>query len=162
MDDDLFTYEVGIPGLPSIPCDKKEVDDLNGGDLDIYEPRVCYDDEIYAEAVIFVNKRLVRLMDITVEKWIDLIYGDHKKVDVKRRGDDEVELTDEESFDPDYENDEVAKIFMILSDIFDFKTPICKAFNEFNYLLNIDIDLLTNDILRFNTYDEFKNEWMDK
>nr|GFB85270.1 hypothetical protein [Tanacetum cinerariifolium] len=51
---------------------------------DVYEPRVCYDenDGIYAKAVIFVNKRLVRLMDVTVKQWLDLIYGDHRKVDV--------------------------------------------------------------------------------
>ncbi|GKE08409.1 hypothetical protein Tco_1411960 [Tanacetum coccineum] len=85
MDDGLFTYEVKIPGLPSIPCDKKEGDDSDDGDLDIYEPRVCYDenDRVYAEAVIFVNKRLVRLMDVTVKQWLDLMYGDHKKVALK-------------------------------------------------------------------------------
>ncbi|GKD04605.1 hypothetical protein Tco_1179579 [Tanacetum coccineum] len=85
IDDDLFTYEVVIPGLASIPCDPKEEDDSDNGDLDIYEPRVCYDDNdrIYAEAIIFVNKKLVRLMDVTVEQWLDLIYGDHKKVIVK-------------------------------------------------------------------------------
>ncbi|GJS48372.1 SGNH hydrolase-type esterase domain-containing protein [Tanacetum coccineum] len=110
-------------------------------------------------------------MDVTVEQWIDLIYGDHKKVDVKVKegvinGNDEVELIDEEFSDPDNENtidkDEVAEIFRIKTDIFDFETPICKAFNKFNYLLKIDTDLLTSDILRFKTYDEFKNEWMDE
>ncbi|GKC40485.1 hypothetical protein Tco_1052869, partial [Tanacetum coccineum] len=85
MDDDLFTYEVEILGLPTIPCDNKEEDDSNDGDLDIYEPHVCYDENegIYAEALIFVNKILVRVMDVTVEQWIDLIYGDHTKVDGK-------------------------------------------------------------------------------
>ncbi|GJR14968.1 hypothetical protein Tco_0797620 [Tanacetum coccineum] len=121
MDDVLFTYEVEIPGLSSIPCDKKEGDDSDDGDLDVYEPQVCYDknDGIYAKALIFVNKRLVRLMDITVEQWLDLIYGDHMKVDVK-------------------------------------------AFNKSNYLLKIDTDLLTSDILGFKTYGEFKNELMDE
>ncbi|GJS33755.1 hypothetical protein Tco_0532137, partial [Tanacetum coccineum] len=38
MDDDLFTYEVEIPGLASIPCDMKEEDESDDGDLDIYEP----------------------------------------------------------------------------------------------------------------------------
>ncbi|GJT21949.1 hypothetical protein Tco_0891886 [Tanacetum coccineum] len=240
MDDDLFTYKVEIPGLPTIPCDKKEGDDSDDGDLDIYEPRVCYDDNerIYAKAVIFVNKRLVSLMDVTVEQWLDLIYVNHTKVDGKikegviskwlvrsykkqfdeymeikkqwvthginadmeynpsnvefaewlaskfynhktmdrfiknalwiywTRGDDEVELTDEEFSDPDDGNlidkDKVAVIFRIETDIFDFETPICKAFNEFNYLLKIDTDLLTSDIFGFNTYDEFKNELMDE
>ncbi|GKA41932.1 hypothetical protein Tco_0734592 [Tanacetum coccineum] len=172
MDDDLFTHEVEILRLSSIPCDKKDGDDSDDEDLDVYKPRVCYDenDGIYVEAVIFVNKRLVRLMDVIVEQWLDLIYGDHKKVDVKvkeeTRGDDEVELTDEEFSNPDDENlidkGEVGEIFRIETDVFDFETPICKAFDEFNYLLNIDTDLFTSDILGFMTYDEFKNEWMDE
>ncbi|GJV06693.1 hypothetical protein Tco_1344349 [Tanacetum coccineum] len=61
MDDDLFTHEVEIPRLSRIPCDKKDGDDE---DLDV----------------------LARLMDVTVEQWLDLIYGDHKKVDVKVTG----------------------------------------------------------------------------
>ncbi|GJY56382.1 hypothetical protein Tco_0455497 [Tanacetum coccineum] len=141
-------------------------------------------------------------MDVTVEQWLDLMYCDHMKVDIKvkegvvskwlvrsynkqfdehmeikkqrvtheidfdmeydpsdvefaewlaskfynhktmdrytknalwiywTRGDDEVELTDEEFSDPDDENlidnNEVAKIFRIETDIFDFETPICK------------------------------------
>nr|GEX84611.1 ribonuclease H-like domain-containing protein [Tanacetum cinerariifolium] len=83
MDDNLFTYEVEIPGLPTIPYDKKEGDDSDDGDLDIYEPRVCYDenDKIYVEAVIFVYKRLVRIMYITVEQWLDSICGGHTKLD---------------------------------------------------------------------------------
>ncbi|GJW77885.1 hypothetical protein Tco_0139567 [Tanacetum coccineum] len=48
------------------------------------------------------------------------------------RGDDEVELTDEESSDND---DEIAEVFRIDTNIFDYETPICSAFNEFNYLL---------------------------
>ncbi|GKF09923.1 hypothetical protein Tco_0044147, partial [Tanacetum coccineum] len=77
--------KVEIPGLPTIPSDMKEENNSDDGDLDVYEPRVYYDenDKIYAKAVIFVNKRLVRLMDVIVEKWLDLIYGDHKKVDIK-------------------------------------------------------------------------------
>ncbi|GKD45623.1 hypothetical protein Tco_1270268, partial [Tanacetum coccineum] len=56
----------------------------------------------------------------------------------------------------------IAEIFRIETNIFDFKTPICKAFNEFNYLLKNNTNLLTSDILRFKTYDEFKNEWLDE
>ncbi|GKE44026.1 hypothetical protein Tco_1471310 [Tanacetum coccineum] len=71
------------------------------------------------------------------------------------RGDDEVELTDEESSN---DMDEVAEVFMIDTNIFDFETPMCKAFKEFNYLLQIDPDLLTNDIEGFNTYEDYKND----
>ncbi|GJS81004.1 ribonuclease H-like domain-containing protein [Tanacetum coccineum] len=211
----VLHYEDEIPSRLSIPCDSKEEGDSDDEDLDIYEPRVCYDekDRIYTEAMIFVNKRLVRLMDVTVEQWLNLIYGDHNKVDVKKqwvtrgidadmeydpsdvefaewlalkfynhktmdryvknalwiywtRRDDEVKLTDEEFSDPNDENlinkDEVAEIFRIETIIFEFETPLYKALDEFNYLLKIDTDLLTSDILGFKTYDEFKNEWMDE
>ncbi|GJT78705.1 hypothetical protein Tco_1045430 [Tanacetum coccineum] len=84
MDDDLFTYEVGVPGLSYPLYDEPQCDNFENCDLDVYEPRVCYDENerIYVEAVIFVNKRLVRLMDVTVE-WLDLMYGDHRIVDKK-------------------------------------------------------------------------------
>ncbi|GKE95523.1 hypothetical protein Tco_1580378, partial [Tanacetum coccineum] len=37
---------------------------------------------------------------------------------------------------------------------------MCKAFNEFNYLLQIDPDLLTKDIKGFKTYEDYKNDWI--
>nr|GEU97635.1 hypothetical protein [Tanacetum cinerariifolium] len=73
------------------------------------------------------------------------------------RGDDEVELTDEEFSDNE---DEVAEVFRIDTNIFDFQTPMCKAFKEFNYLLQIDPDLLTKDIEGFKTYEEYKDDWI--
>ncbi|GJW56858.1 hypothetical protein Tco_0103589 [Tanacetum coccineum] len=42
--------------------------------------------------------------------------------------------------------------------LFDFETPLCKAFNEFNYLLKIDMDLFTFDIQDLKTYDEYEHE----
>ncbi|GJV44821.1 hypothetical protein Tco_1429357 [Tanacetum coccineum] len=72
-------------------------------------------------------------------------------------GDDEVELTDQEFSDNE---DEVAEVFRIDTNIFDFETPMCKAFKEFNYLLQIDPDLLTKDIKGFKTYEEFKDDWI--
>ncbi|GKB72811.1 hypothetical protein Tco_0934223 [Tanacetum coccineum] len=58
-------------------------------------------------------------------------------------GDDEVELTDEEFYDNE---DKVAEVFRIDTNIFDFETPMCKTLKEFNYLLQIDLDLLTKNI----------------
>ncbi|GJU70596.1 hypothetical protein Tco_1256855 [Tanacetum coccineum] len=55
-------------------------------------------------------------------------------------GDNEVELTDEESFD---DRDDVAKVFRIDTNIFDYETPLGSTFKEFNYLLEVDPDLLT-------------------
>ncbi|GJW78365.1 hypothetical protein Tco_0140047 [Tanacetum coccineum] len=77
------------------------------------------------------------------------------------RGDDEVELTDKESFDSD-EEDKVAEIFRIKTNVFDFKTPVCRAFKEFNYLLQIDPDVLTKDIEGFKTYEDYKDDWIYK
>ncbi|GJS29864.1 hypothetical protein Tco_0490484 [Tanacetum coccineum] len=73
------------------------------------------------------------------------------------KGDDEVELTDEESSD---DMDEVAKVFRIDTNLFNFETPMCKAFKEFNYLLQIDPDLLTKDIEGFKTYEDYKDDWI--
>ncbi|GKD08697.1 hypothetical protein Tco_1188382, partial [Tanacetum coccineum] len=73
------------------------------------------------------------------------------------RGDDEVELTDEESSD---DKDEVAEVFRIDTNLFNFETLMCKAFKEFYYLLQIDPDLLTKDIEGFKTYEDYKNNWI--
>ncbi|GJX35077.1 hypothetical protein Tco_0246634 [Tanacetum coccineum] len=48
----------------------------------------------------------------------------------------------------------------IETDIFDYETPLCLAFNEFNYLLKVDPDLLTKDIMGFKTYEDYKNDWI--
>ncbi|GJR67011.1 hypothetical protein Tco_0013076 [Tanacetum coccineum] len=73
------------------------------------------------------------------------------------RGDDKVELTDEEYSDNE---DEVVEVFRIDTNIFDFETPMCKTFKEFNNLLQIDPDLLTKDIEGFKTYEEYKDDWI--
>ncbi|GJV95607.1 hypothetical protein Tco_1547184 [Tanacetum coccineum] len=129
---------------PSL-CDK-QTSNLRHNDLGEYEWKMSYEEgkKIYAEAVIFINKRLVRLVDVTMEQWLDLKYGNHMTMNenVKKglaskfynhldmdyytknalwiywaRGDDEVELSDEESSNPDDENlidkDEVVEIFRI-------------------------------------------------
>ncbi|GKC01554.1 hypothetical protein Tco_0987690 [Tanacetum coccineum] len=70
-------------------------------------------------------------------------------------GDDEVEITDEESSD---DKDEVAEVFRIDTNLFNFETPMCEAFKEFNYLLQIDPDLLTKDIEGFKTYADYKDD----
>ncbi|GJR58258.1 hypothetical protein Tco_1500420, partial [Tanacetum coccineum] len=71
--------------------------------------------------------------------------------------DDEVELTDEESSD---DMDKVAEVFRIDTNLFDFETSMCKTFKEFNYLLQIDPDLLTKDIKGFKTYEDYKDDWI--
>nr|GEY59958.1 hypothetical protein [Tanacetum cinerariifolium]GEY80746.1 hypothetical protein [Tanacetum cinerariifolium] len=73
------------------------------------------------------------------------------------RGDDEVELTDEESSDSDDEED-VAGIFRIETNVCDFETHLCRTFKEFNYHLQIDPDVLTKDTEGFKTYEEYKDD----
>nr|GEV67605.1 protein FAR1-related sequence 5-like [Tanacetum cinerariifolium] len=76
-------------------------------------------------------------------------------------GDVEVELTDEESFDSDDEG-EFAGIFRIKTNVFDFEAPLYRTFKEFNFLLQIDPDVLTKDIKGFKTYEEYKDDWIYK
>ncbi|GJU05325.1 hypothetical protein Tco_1121755 [Tanacetum coccineum] len=71
-------------------------------------------------------------------------------------GYDPSDLTDEESSD----EDEIAEVFRIDTNIFDYETPLCSAFNEFNYLLKVDPDLLTKDIIGFKTYKDYKDDWI--
>ncbi|GKB31862.1 hypothetical protein Tco_0871263 [Tanacetum coccineum] len=114
MDDDLFTYEVEIPGLASIPCDLNKKDDseqqmTHGSDVDMeYDPS-----------------------NVEFTEWLGSKFYNHKTMDQYTknalwiywtRGDDEVELIDEESSDSDDE-DEVAEIFRIDTNAFDFETP---------------------------------------
>ncbi|GKE72736.1 hypothetical protein Tco_1534777 [Tanacetum coccineum] len=48
----------------------------------------------------------------------------------------------------------------IETDVFDYETPLCLALNEFNYLLKVDPDLLTKDIMGFKTYEDYKDDWI--
>ncbi|GJS93584.1 putative ribonuclease H-like domain-containing protein [Tanacetum coccineum] len=82
------------------------------------------------------------------------------------RGDDEeVKINDGLSNPGDgnlIEETKIAEIFRNETNIFQFETPLCEAFKEFNYLLKIDVDILTNDIPRFKTYNEYKDAWIYK
>ncbi|GKE75243.1 hypothetical protein Tco_1537284, partial [Tanacetum coccineum] len=76
---------------------------------------------------------------------------------------DEIEVFDDESSDlEEYYSDkeETAKNFKIETDIFDYETPLYLAFNECNYLLKVDPDLLTKDIMGFKTYEDDKDDWI--
>ncbi|GJY27199.1 hypothetical protein Tco_0401925 [Tanacetum coccineum] len=74
--------------------------------------------------------------DDLVEKFIQKFYNffDHNE---------EEEAEDDDN--PDEIND-VLEIFKIEDDLFNFDTPLCIAFEEFNYLFKIDTDLFTYDI----------------
>ncbi|GKC42826.1 hypothetical protein Tco_1060548 [Tanacetum coccineum] len=142
MDDDLFTYEVETA---NIPYNSKMDDDLgHEADDDMgYDPsNVAFTEWLGSK---FFNYKTMDLYTVKA-LWIYWIIGD-----------DEVELTDEESFD---DKDEVAEVSRIDTNLFNFKKPMCEAFKEFNYLLQIDPDLLTKDIEGFKTYDDYKDDWI--
>ncbi|GJQ91140.1 hypothetical protein Tco_0002279 [Tanacetum coccineum] len=110
---------------------------------------------------------LIRLMFAIYWRWLGLKFFNYKTMDhytMKAlwiywiRGDDEVELTDEESSD---DKDEVAEVFRIDTNLFNFETPMCKAFKEFNYLLQIDqLTYLIRDIEGFRTLEDYKDVWI--
>ncbi|GJU90555.1 hypothetical protein Tco_1302978 [Tanacetum coccineum] len=79
-------------------------------------------------------------------------------------GSDEIEPTDDESSDleeTDHDDEqEIGEIYRIETNLFNYETPLCKEFKEFNYLLKINLDLLMKDIKGFKTYKEFKDDWI--
>nr|GEU49957.1 putative reverse transcriptase domain-containing protein [Tanacetum cinerariifolium] len=79
-----------------------------------------------------------------VEKFIKIFY---------QLFDDNEEIEAEE----DDDLDDTTDIFKIEGNLFDYETPLCKALNDFNYLLKIDTDMFTFDIQRIRTYEEY--EW---
>ncbi|GJZ01930.1 hypothetical protein Tco_0519891 [Tanacetum coccineum] len=69
-------------------------------------------------------------------------------------GGDEIKVSDDESSNVEEywsDKEETTKNFKIEIDVFDYETPLCLAFNEFNYLLKVDSDLLTKDIMEWLT-----------
>ncbi|GJV39138.1 hypothetical protein Tco_1417578 [Tanacetum coccineum] len=79
-------------------------------------------------------------------------------------GSNEIEPTNEETSDLEETNhndeQEIGEIFRIKTNLFDYETPLCKKFKEFNYLLKINPHLLTKYIEGFKTYDEYKDDWI--
>ncbi|GJV85955.1 retrotransposon protein, putative, ty3-gypsy subclass [Tanacetum coccineum] len=78
-----------------------------------------------------------------VEKFVQKFY---------QLSDNNEEMEADEDDDPD----DIADIFKIEGNLFIFETPLCKAFNEFNYLLKIDTDLFPFDIHKIKTYEEYE------
>ncbi|GKA54805.1 hypothetical protein Tco_0753754 [Tanacetum coccineum] len=110
MNDDLFTYEVEVV---DIPCDSNKDNDSEQRLSHEADDDIGYDPSNVAFTEWLGSKKFnYKMMDHYTKKasWIYWI-----------RGDDEVELTDEEF--SDYE-DEVDGVFRIDTNIFDFETPI--------------------------------------
>ncbi|GJT38256.1 hypothetical protein Tco_0938121 [Tanacetum coccineum] len=98
----------------------------------------------------FINKCIdaISTWDDLVEKFILKFYNLYEH--------DEEEETDDDN-DPDVINN-IPEIFKIDEDLFNFDSPLCIAFEEFNHLLKIDPDLFTYDIQGFKMYDEYASD----
>ncbi|GJR58086.1 hypothetical protein Tco_1500248 [Tanacetum coccineum] len=76
-------------------------------------------------------------------------------------GSDDIELTNEKGSDFEDECssdvDETANIFKIEDILLGYETPLCKAFNEFNYLLKIDQKRICLNLnsKKTRTYEEY-------
>ncbi|GJS18566.1 hypothetical protein Tco_0413038 [Tanacetum coccineum] len=57
---------------------------------------------------------------------------------------------------------EIGEIFRIETNLFNYETPLCMKFNEFNYLLKVDPKVFTYDVERTMTYEDYKNEFNDE
>nr|GEV61601.1 retrovirus-related Pol polyprotein from transposon TNT 1-94 [Tanacetum cinerariifolium] len=57
--------------------------------------------------------------------------------------------------DKDDNPDDIVEIFKIEGNLFNYETPLCKAFNDLNYFLKINTDLFTFDIQGIKTYEEY-------
>ncbi|GKD36299.1 hypothetical protein Tco_1251808 [Tanacetum coccineum] len=79
----------------------------------------------------------------TISTWDDLVENFVLKFYNLRVHDDNEET--EEDVDPDV-IDNLPEIFKIDVDLFNFDSPLCIAFEEFNHLLKINPDLFTYDI----------------
>nr|GEU75354.1 hypothetical protein [Tanacetum cinerariifolium] len=78
------------------------------------------------------------------------------------RCDDEVVLSNKEDLDLNDENNnderKIVEVFRIKDNLFDYETLLCAKFNEFNYLLKVDLELFTHDIQRTETYEDYENK----
>ncbi|GKA55116.1 hypothetical protein Tco_0754065 [Tanacetum coccineum] len=150
--EDLNDEGVSLACDTSLEVFNKEFNRMSGMDNDLF----TYEVEI-ANIPCDSNKDDDLEQRVSHEADDDMGYDPSDIAFTEWLGDDEVELTNEEFFDNEVE---VAKVFRIDTNIFDFETPMCKTFKEFNYLLQIDPDLLTKDIEGFKTYEEYKDEWI--
>ncbi|GJW68719.1 hypothetical protein Tco_0123143 [Tanacetum coccineum] len=111
----------------------------------------------------------------TFEKWLASKFANHmmtdpftKKVlwDFWINSDDQERVVDEGFSDAEEANNddeqEIVEIIRIKTNLFDYETPLCIEFKEFNFLLKVDPELFTYDIERTKTYEDYENELNDE
>nr|GEU68923.1 hypothetical protein [Tanacetum cinerariifolium] len=110
-----------------------------------------------------------KIGELTMEEYITITQKDYdsginKKGRIELKGLVLLELPDNEFSNPRddslIEENKIAQIFRINTDIFHFETPLCEAFKEFNYLSQINVDVHIKDVHGFRTYEEYKDDWI--
>ncbi|GKC46515.1 hypothetical protein Tco_1064237 [Tanacetum coccineum] len=91
----------------------------------------------------------------SVTTWEDLVEKFVQKFHQLSYNNEEMEADEDDNSD---EINIVAKMFKIEGNLFDYETPLCKEFDEFNYLLKIDTDIFTFDVQKIKTYEECEYE----
>ncbi|GJW80161.1 hypothetical protein Tco_0144136 [Tanacetum coccineum] len=83
-----------------------------------------------------------------------------------RECNDQERVVDEEFSDAKEANNdnkqETAKIFRIETNFFNYETPLCIEFKEYNFLLKVDLELFTHNVERAKTYEDYENELNDE
>nr|GEU61913.1 hypothetical protein [Tanacetum cinerariifolium] len=83
-----------------------------------------------------------------------------------KRSDDQNRVIDDGFSDLEGANNddeqEISEIFIIETNLFNYETPLCIKFNEFNYFLKVDPEFFTYDIKRTKTYKDYENELNDE
>ncbi|GJV95946.1 hypothetical protein Tco_1547523 [Tanacetum coccineum] len=156
--DDLF--KMGTENLRGMKLEEAKMKDCDEGNMDdIWDIIVDDVERTHGEDAVEHIKYFLKIVDP-----IDLpnVNQDKLRVDYWKLGSDEIKPTNEETSDLEETNhddeQEIDEIFRIKTNLFDYETPLCKKFKEFNYLLKIDPDLLTKDIKGFKTYEEYKDD----
>ncbi|GJT12028.1 hypothetical protein Tco_0859070 [Tanacetum coccineum] len=156
-------------GIASIMVNGKRAYELKGKFLDDLRNNAFSGTN--EEDAITVTNAIRDLSNSMFEKWLASKFANHmimdpftKKVlwDFWIKSNDHEEVADEGFFDDEEGNNddeqETTEIFRIETNLFDYKTPLCTKFKEFNFLLKVDPELFTRDIERTMTYEDYKNE----
>nr|GEW21782.1 hypothetical protein [Tanacetum cinerariifolium] len=136
ISDDLFSYETPL-GMTFEEFKRLSSINDNLFDFEVKIPKPSY-------APCVRQQTNYRSKDFQ-----DLKYGDHRTMDenVKK------EVHSEES--------KMDEICGIKTDVFNFKTPLCKEFKKFNCPLNEERNLIVRRTKKFKPHDEIKSNWIN-
>ncbi|GKD63919.1 hypothetical protein Tco_1306027 [Tanacetum coccineum] len=144
-------------GITSITINGKNAYELKGKFLDDLHNN-AFSGTNWEDAVEHIEYFLkivdpIDLPNVNQDKLRVVVFPISLLWDYWKLGSDEIEPINEKNLNLEetnqYDEQEISEIFWIETNLFDYETPLCEKFKEFNYLLKIDLDALTNDIVGF-------------